>query len=57
LTISDNGIGCAINDEIRGVGLINIRSRTELYNGSLNIKSKQGEGFELKAVLNVIEHA
>lgn len=52
LTISDNGIGCVIDDKIRGVGLINIRSRTHLHNGSLQINSKPGEGFEIKAVLS-----
>jgi len=53
LVISDNGDGCDINilKEKKGVGVINIKSRTELYDGNVTIVSKPGEGYELKVVL------
>jgi PAS domain S-box-containing protein len=54
LVISDNGIGCDMVNEKNGVGIINIRSRAELYYGSVTITSKPGEGFELKVVLSLI---
>jgi signal transduction histidine kinase len=51
LLISDNGKGCDLEKENNGVGIINIRSRAELYYGSVTIVSKPGAGFELKVVL------
>ncbi|MDP4265008.1 MAG: PAS domain-containing protein [Bacteroidota bacterium] len=51
LLISDNGEGCDMLKENNGVGVINIRSRTELYGGKVTIVSKPGEGYELKIVL------
>jgi PAS domain S-box-containing protein len=51
LTISDNGKGCNVSKEKKGVGIINIRSRAELYGGYVLIKSKPGKGYELKVVL------
>jgi PAS domain S-box-containing protein len=51
LLISDNGEGCDILKEKNGVGIINIRSRTELYNGRVMIVSNPGEGYELKVIL------
>lgn len=53
LLISDNGVGCDILKEKNGVGLINIRSRAELFHGSVTIKTKPGEGYELKIVLSL----
>ena len=52
LLISDNGNGCDILKEKKGVGIININSRAELYNGYVRIASKPGEGYELKVVLS-----
>jgi len=54
LFISDNGKGCDLSEEKNGVGIINIRSRAELYYGSVTIASKPGEGFELKVVLPLV---
>ena len=54
LLISDNGNGCDISEEKNGVGIINIRSRAELYYGNVTIASKPGEGFELKVVLPLV---
>lgn len=57
LLISDNGKGCDISKEKKGVGTINIRSRAELYGGKVEIVSKPGEGYELKVVLPFNEHS
>jgi PAS domain S-box-containing protein len=51
LLISDNGDGCDILEVEQGVGNINIRSRVELYQGSVTIISNPGEGYQLKIVL------
>jgi signal transduction histidine kinase len=53
LLISDNGKGCDTGKEKNGVGIINIRSRAELYYGSVAIESSPGEGFKLKVVLSL----
>jgi signal transduction histidine kinase len=50
LVIADNGKGHDILKEKKGVGIINIKSRVELWHGSLTINSKPGQGYELKAV-------
>lgn len=39
LLISDNGVGCETKKKEKGVGMINIRSRTELCHGTLTIIS------------------
>ncbi len=51
LTISDNGKGNNNSAENKGVGIINMISRAELYNGFVSINSKSGEGYTLKVVL------
>jgi two-component system, NarL family, sensor histidine kinase UhpB len=51
LRISDNGGGCDTSKKTKGVGIINIRSRTEAYRGNLSILTKPGEGYELKVAL------
>lgn len=51
LCISDNGGGCDISKITAGVGIINIRSRTEANRGNLSIQSKPGKGYELKVAL------
>jgi PAS domain S-box-containing protein len=51
LRISDNGQGCNILEEEKGIGNRNIKSRVESYHGSVTIVSKPGEGYELKVVL------
>ncbi len=51
LIISDNGQGCDISKENKGVGILNIRRRAELYQGSTTITTKPGEGYELKVLL------
>ena len=51
LLISDNGNGCKMLEEEKGVGIINIRSRVGLYHGKVTIVSMPGEGYALKVVL------
>lgn len=51
LLISDNGKGYDMSKRAKGVGIRNIMSRAELFNGSVTIDSKPGKGFELKVVL------
>ena len=47
LTITDNGEGFDSTAKADGIGFSNIKSRTELFNGSFNLHSKPGEGCEL----------
>jgi two-component system sensor histidine kinase UhpB len=51
LAVADNGKGCNLSKEKKGVGIINITSRTELYGGRVLIASKPGKGYELKVVI------
>ena len=51
LIISDNGEGCDISKSKKGVGIINIRSRADLYDGKVTIATKPGKGYELKVEL------
>jgi PAS domain S-box-containing protein len=48
LQIVDDGDGCEILQEGKGIGMMNIRSRAESHNGKVTIASKPGKGFELK---------
>ncbi|MEO6550190.1 MAG: PAS domain S-box protein [Ferruginibacter sp.] len=47
LKIKDNGIGFDTNEKRNGIGLKNMVSRTNLFNGELVINSRPGEGCEL----------
>lgn len=54
LTISDNGIGFdmeEIKKNKKGMGLSNIKKRTEMINGSATINSVPGEGSVIKIVV------
>ena len=51
LLISDNGKGGDMTNEKNGVGIINIKSRAELYHGRVTIVTEPGHGFELKVML------
>ena len=51
LIISDDGKGSDTLKEKNGVGIINIISRTELYNGSVLVASKPGKGYTLKVTI------
>jgi PAS domain S-box-containing protein len=52
LVIADNGIGCDITKTEQGVGIRNIISRAQLYNGSVTILSEPKKGYEMKVVLS-----
>jgi signal transduction histidine kinase len=51
LLISDNGQGFDILKERKGIGLISITHRAELYNGKVMIVSNPGKGVQLKVIL------
>ena len=44
LTVVDNGVGFDISRHRKGVGITNIISRVELFNGKVDINSRPGEG-------------
>jgi PAS domain S-box-containing protein len=48
LVIADNGKGCDITADNKGVGIMNIMSRADLYQGTVSILSHPGEGYVLK---------
>jgi PAS domain S-box-containing protein len=48
LVIADNGKGCDITADNKGVGIVNIMSRADLHQGTVSILSHPGEGYVLK---------
>lgn len=52
LSIKDDGIGFDTTEKAKGVGLINIKTRVSLFNGSLSIISSPGKGCELRVIFN-----
>jgi len=53
LVISDDGKGCDMSKVKDGAGLMTIKSRTELYHGTVTIVSIPGKGYELKVILPI----
>jgi two-component system sensor histidine kinase UhpB len=51
LSISDNGKGFDTSRHRSGIGMINIRNRAEVFNGSLQVNSSPGKGCTLKVEL------
>jgi PAS domain S-box-containing protein len=51
LSVGDNGAGQNNATEIKGVGIINIISRAELYDGKVSVVSKPGKGYTFKVTL------
>jgi PAS domain S-box-containing protein len=51
LIVSDNGVGQDKLTPEKGVGIINITSRAELYGGTVTITSKPGKGYTFKVTL------
>lgn len=51
LTIADNGVGFDVSRHRKGVGITNIISRAELFNGKVEIVSSPGEGCTLTVSL------
>jgi signal transduction histidine kinase len=50
LIIKDNGRGCNPAEKKSGVGIRNIKSRAELFDGSVTIVSSPGNGYNLKVI-------
>jgi PAS domain S-box-containing protein len=55
LVIADNGMGCDLTKKSNGVGIRNIMSRAELYNGTVTIVSKPRMGYSLQIVFQLDE--
>jgi two-component system sensor histidine kinase UhpB len=55
IRISDDGKGFDPNVKTDGVGLRNIRSRVEMFNGSTCINAAPGKGFELAIAISLEE--
>ncbi|MCS7202666.1 MAG: sensor histidine kinase [Dictyoglomus sp.] len=59
ITIKDDGIGFDVENiwekikEGRALGILGIKERVELFNGNMEIKSKKGEGTEIKITLSL----
>jgi two-component system, NarL family, sensor histidine kinase UhpB len=53
LTVGDNGVGFDVSRHRKGVGITNIISRAELFNGKVEIQSMPGEGCVLSVSLPV----
>ena len=51
LQIVDDGDGCDIGQDGKGIGMMNIKSRVESHHGKVTIVSNPGKGFELKIEL------
>jgi two-component system sensor histidine kinase UhpB len=51
LTVADNGVGFDVGRHRKGVGITNIISRAELFNGKVEIVSGPGEGCTLTVKL------
>jgi PAS domain S-box-containing protein len=47
LKIQDDGVGFDINQQRKGIGIYNIMSRSDLYNGIVNITTSPGNGCDI----------
>lgn len=47
--ISDDGVGFIVEQESSGIGILNMRERTELLSGRFNLKSRPGMGTRVRA--------
>lgn len=55
LSITDNGIGFNINQVKNGIGIANMKRRTELFSGTFNIQSTTGKGCTITVEVPVKE--
>jgi len=61
--IQDNGVGFDVNavtksyDRRGSLGMINLRERTELVNGLLNVQSQPGKGTQIQVYVPLTEEA
>jgi two-component system sensor histidine kinase UhpB len=51
LVITDDGIGVSITDKTGGIGMKNMKSRSELLNGTFSIESEPGKGCKIRIVI------
>jgi PAS domain S-box-containing protein len=49
LSIADNGVGFDVNKDVEGIGILNIKSRTDFYKGNAVFISMPGKGCLLTA--------
>jgi signal transduction histidine kinase len=54
--IKDDGSGFDTNDDIKGMGLMNMKQRTQLLDGSITWQSNADEGTVINITLPVNEH-
>ncbi|MES2431781.1 MAG: PAS domain-containing protein [Bacteroidota bacterium] len=52
LSIKDDGVGFDITQKRNGVGIQNMMSRTELFNGKVFVNTAPGQGCELNVIFN-----
>jgi signal transduction histidine kinase len=52
ISIADDGIGFDTSKRRTGIGITNIKSRSELYNGTMLLNSEQGKGTTLSITFN-----
>lgn len=57
LLIGDDGKGAKMEEKGNGIGLNNIKSRVDYFDGELSIQTAPGKGFTLKAKIPVTELA
>lgn len=53
LKIPDNGVGFNTEDAKYGIGLANMKRRTELFSGNFLIKSSPGNGCVMKVCIPI----
>jgi PAS domain S-box-containing protein len=53
VTLTDNGKGFDIAAKRKGIGITNIISRTELFNGRVKIESSPGNGCKMQVSFNI----
>ena len=51
LSVSDEGNGFAVDGEISGFGLLGMRERLALVDGTISIESAAGEGTTVRAAI------
>lgn len=53
ITVTDNGLGFDARKKVKGIGLTNITSRAEAYNGRVEIISSPGNGCSLRVSIPI----
>lgn len=53
LNIKDDGVGFDTTQKSHGIGLMNIKTRASIFNGSVTINSVPGSGCELSVLFNL----